>query len=500
MRHVLLLLTMTIALSIVPRPASPQEPSVVLGEAAPVDVGASGISVDSAAVVEFDEYFREEKGLSELFPIVVFSTSNEEEWLPRPANPKDILRNDDGAESDVVQSARGNRGNSISVVRLAGGDVELRTDAQAVVDFAYDTGFVGTDVQFVPTDVALDGSPEANQRGHFLGSGDKVDEFFNATSIGNALQSSNVAFDLQALRSFGIPAQVYSEFDFLSGRVRPRHLLARGGDESFFVAAGESWTNFGDQDARPRSLVAEYAPAGNVFRRPLQLRITKSFQNGINATIAGEQPVKDDFMLAGSSEFPHHRWPDAVLRLRYEPAKYEFGQVSMIVRQVGVEEVNGQSRAVMGWGVSGMVSRKVTANDRVQAGAVFGDGIGSYLYGLGETTNSSVVDGTRLRRLGAQGAHIGYIHTWTETIKSNVAYGYAYADTTAALLDTSPNKTQNAWVNLLWWNAKKKAACGIEYGYVMHHVNDGRTGENHRIQFTVVTGIGPNDWLTRSRL
>lgn len=67
---------------------------------------------------------------------------------------------------------------------------------------------------------------------------------------------------------------------------------------------------------------------------------------------------------------------------------------------------------------------------------------------------------------------------------SNLAYGFAHADTTAAMPNDATRTTQNAWANIIVI-LNPSVAFGLEYHYGMREANDGDFGDNHRLQFTL---------------
>lgn len=64
----------------------------------------------------------------------------------------------------------------------------------------------------------------------------------------------------------------------------------------------------------------------------------------------------------------------------------------------------------------------------------------------------------------------------------DVAYGYAHADATAAILGVA-RQTQSGWINLVF-EVNKGIHIGLEYQYGFLEVTKGTRGDNSRIQMT----------------
>lgn len=411
-----------------------------------------------------------------LAPLFSLRSASEIEMLPRPANPRDILRGDPVETSNTI-AAGTYQGGDIAVLQLQGTDVAIDLDVQANLDMAYDSGYTGK-IAFSPSDVALDGTAAAHRRGNFLMSA----------------RTSVVTLDIQTPKAT-VPGQLYSEFDFaqsdsvfIEGNdVRLRHLYGRIGGRQLHLIGGQLWTVFGDQYARPISLVTTYAPAAMIVSSPLQLRLTsESSDSGFNTALAIEAPVNSDFVLIDpATDTRLQRWPTLVGRLRYDRLEFiEFCQIAGLLRGIGLEAGDGEEDQVLGWGVSAIISRPVFSADRLLAGAVIGQGLGDYLYGFGGQMGAAGPAGGDLVALDNAGFYVGYIHKWSETVATHAAYGFASAETMPSLPPTSPERCQNAWINIVW-QASRNVAWGIEYSFTDRETNDGTTGDNHRIQFSI---------------
>lgn len=418
-----------------------------------------------------------------IVPVLSLRAEGSTFLLPRPANPKDILRADPEDVHRLVMS--GEYAFPKAVVQIQGTPFGIVVDYSGNIDMAYDTGRTGK-IAYSLSDIALNGTEAARQRGQFLMSA----------------RTSTIGIDLQTKTGLaqsvnGVPAQLYSEFDFLESnpglldrnRVTLRHLFARVGGTELSVLGGQQWSNFGDQGARPYSLVGDYAPAGAIFRQNvLQVRFTKAIRTNTNVVFAIETPINTDFVLVNTTDVRLQRTPNLVAKLIYEPdAGINFIQSGVLFRTLGVEDVGFNEQIEGAWGLSLLGSRRVLDGDRIQFGVVGGEGIGDYIYGLQQQLAAGGPRGTQLDALRNFGAYIGYIRRWSDQWQTHTAYGYANAETTASMPATAISKTQNLWTNLIY-RPNSNTAFGLEYGYAVREVRDGTFGENHRIQFTFAIG------------
>jgi hypothetical protein len=87
-----------------------------------------------------------------------------------------------------------------------------------------------------------------------------------------------------------------------------------------------------------------------------------------------------------------------------------------------------------------------------------------------------------LNALTNTGVHTGFTQQWTPAAMSNFGYGYAYAESTAAMPVTAARRLQNAWINHQV-KLTDYIAIGLEYHFAQREVRSGLSGDDHRIMF-----------------
>ena len=343
--------------------------------------------------------------------------------------------------------------------------VMLRTSVLADLDVMYDTGYQES---FSPSTIALRGTSDARKSGR--------------VNLSKSL--ANLTSDVQ-VPSDNVGAQGYLDLDFYEEGVRVRQAFGRVGN----LLAGEYWSTFGDWAALPRSIIKDKAPAGAIYR-PSQalLQYAWTWESGWSIGGAIEQPTTSDFSLIQSTDVRLQRWPDLVVRLqRQHPDEWGGSQLAVLVRSMGVEDEHHVEHFATGWGVSGTTRFRTWGNDNLRLGAVGGEGIGSYIFGLNAYQCAAAPEAGHLRTLPNYGAFIGYQNYWTSTIWSNYVYGYALVDPLPGMPATATRQTQNAWVDLIW-NVKTGVAFGLEYGYGTREARDHSYGDNHQVQVSLQIG------------
>ena len=212
------------------------------------------------------------------------------------------------------------------------------------------------------------------------------------------------------------------------------------------IKIGQGYTTFQDDKALPTSVVVDGTPAGSVFKLVPQLQYTRDCGHGWSWTLAIENPINSDFALPNPStatvpgDVRLRRAPDLVSNLRFVDPTNAINRVQVggMVRWMGYEDVGGIEHFEHGWGFMGSARMATFGQSNVQLGAVVGEGVGDYVYGLGGSmTRSRSAAGpsgslaTGLDAWKTIGCHVGYQQTLTEDLQANMAYGYAFADTGA---------------------------------------------------------------------
>jgi hypothetical protein len=414
----------------------------------------SELSVQQSVPLAEFEQLRSE--ISELRRQVDSQSAPPTDLLAPPVDPQQIIRT----------------GEFRGAFLIPGTDVSLRIGGYARGDVFYDTGYVATGIQLFPSAIALDGTPFAGSRGQTTITGSQ----------------SRLNFDAQSTTEIG-RLRGFVEMDFLQDNVSPRlrHAFGEWQHIDTTLIAGRTWTTFMDPAALP-FVVAETTAVGAVFRRQGMFRIEHERSELTTVSFAIENPTSNDYTLPQpATDQPFGRLPDLIGSIRFADSDIGSLQIASMVRCIGFEDNVGQETLKAGWGLAVTSRVNVGEQDNIRMGVTGGSGIGSYLAGLGTDLSAAgpVVDG--YRTLDAIGAYGAYQHFWCDELFSNAYYGFSHVESTPLMPPKAGKVTENAGVNLIW-SPRPTFGVGVEYTYGLREVQDGTSGANHRIQFTVQFG------------
>ena len=260
------------------------------------------------------------------------------------------------------------------------------------------------------------------------------------------------------------------------------------------VLFGQTWSTFMDQDAFFDTI--DFAGAtGAEFVRQAQIRYTADMGNGLSADVAVENPEFRDITTTGAATANNiDKVPDLVGALRY---RQDWGAVNFTVlgRHLTYDNGLGQEDSTWGYGLHGGVTVNVFGKDSISGVFNWGDGMGRYFAGNGGLINEAVVTcstpqfvsstggnpsptgtshlaffapgcGADLHTQTSWGGWGGYAHTWTDTLRSNIIYGYSRAEWDTSLLRGAAFGRIEEWQSLhvnLMWSPVPKVTFGIEY-------------------------------------
>ena len=203
----------------------------------------------------------------------------------------------------------------------------------------------------------------------------------------------------------------------------------------------------------------------------------------------------------------HSTLPDLTAHFRMDR---DWGHVQLagILRYLGYETLgapgNDPSGHETGWGINLTSNIKSVGNDMVHLGVVYGHGIASYMNDGGvDMAPHCAIDavGTCLPgTVSAQAAPLlgvmaYYDHYWTGGFSTAFGYSETHLDNTDGQTAEAFQAGQYASVNLLWRPAKN-IMMGAEGLWGQRKNNDGQTGKDTRIQFSVQYN---SEQMTRSR-
>ena len=257
---------------------------------------------------------------------------------------------------------------------------------------------------------------------------------------------------------------------------RIRHALINYDNWTF----GQGWSTFQNVTALPDSLDFIGVTPGTVFDRQPLIRYTKG-----GLQLAVEQPETVVTAHNGAQVTPgDDQIPDIIGRYNWSGEWGTFTAAG-IVRQlhVSTDDLMGVDDAAWGYGLSLSGKLKVGEKDDFRFMATAGDGLGRYI-GLNIVNDAAVkLDGT-LDPIFTMSGFAAYRHVWGERWRSNIAGSYFKADNPVRLTTNQvTDESWNAFANLIW-NPVGPLNVGIEVMYAERTLEDGRSGNLQRVQFS----------------
>jgi DcaP outer membrane protein len=242
---------------------------------------------------------------------------------------------------------------------------------------------------------------------------------------------------------------------------------------------GQAWSTFQNIGALPDSLDFIGVTPGTVFDRQPQIRWSK---NGWQ--IAVEQPETVVTTRTGGRVVPgDDTLPDLVIR---RDIKKPWGTISAagIARKLTTADDDfGNGDSALGYGLSLSGKIKVGERDDFRFTATAGDGLGRYI-GLNIVNDAAVDADGRLDPIFTYSGFAAYQHFWGKRLRSSVAGSYFKADNPVVLTTNQvTDESWNALANLIW-NPVDPIDIGIEVMYAQRTLEDGRSGDLRRLQFS----------------
>jgi hypothetical protein len=316
----------------------------------------------------------------------------------------------------------------------------------------------------------------------------------------------------------GKPLFVKFEFDLFgvggdAGQTtfRLRHAYGQWGP----VTAGQTDSAFMDMSIFPNT-VEYWGPTGMVFVRTPQVRYT--FESGASRfVVALEKPSNDidpgnvrvispeiGDNLQGDEELP-----DLTGHYRYA-GDWGHMQLAGILRRVGYETAdtpgNEPADSKMGWGVNLTSNIKVGAKDVVHLGAVYGEGIASYMNDGGTDLGPELSTGATLPLpdpvppgtlrgdvLPLLGLTAYYDHYWNDQWSSSIGWSMTKVENTDFQNGDAFQTGQYASANLLY-TPDPRILAGAELLWGEREDFDGNKGNDLRVQVSFKYSFSSNDF------
>ena len=243
---------------------------------------------------------------------------------------------------------------------------------------------------------------------------------------------------------------------------------------------GQGWSTFQNVGALPDSLDFIGVTPGTVFDRQPLIRYTKG-----GLQIAVEQPETVVTSQAGTQVVSgDDQIPDVVGRYNWSGDWGSFTAAG-IVRQlhVSTDDLMGVDDAAWGYGLSLSGKLKVGAKDDLRFMATAGDGLGRYI-GVNIVNDAAIRPDGTLDPIFTYSGFAAYRHVWAPNLRSNLAGAYFKADNPVRLTTNQvTDESWNAFANVIW-SPIPPLNVGIELMYAERTLEDGRSGNLQRVQFS----------------
>ncbi|HXV77867.1 MAG TPA: DcaP family trimeric outer membrane transporter [Candidatus Polarisedimenticolaceae bacterium] len=350
-------------------------------------------------------------------------------------------------------------------LQIPGTEIFVKFGGYAKVDFIQDLDPIGNESQFKTDTIPVDGTPEADQDGK--------------TTIQARETRFNVDFRTERQ---GTKLRAFFEGDFYGDgdSFRMRHAYGEAGR----LLGGQTWTTFMDISVRPLTIDYE-GPDGELFVRQAMIRYTQPLSARWTWAIAVEDP-SPQFVVPGTlAGSPRSEVPDVPTYFRYA-AERGHVQLAAIARQIRFDGTQGSPDLdEIGWGVSGTFRFKVYEKDELMGQLAHGEGIGRYVESMiGQNVDALITPANELRTIPLTATVIGYIHHWSDALRSGISYAIADLDDDPLLPTTTIARTEDLRLNLIH-SPIPLLDYGVEVLHGRRENQDDASGDAWRVQFAM---------------
>jgi DcaP outer membrane protein len=255
--------------------------------------------------------------------------------------------------------------------------------------------------------------------------------------------------------------------------------------------AGQTYSNFMDIDVFPNT-IDYWGPAGMVFVRNPQLRITPWSKDGMGIAFALEAPysgldagrIRDFAPEFADSLTGWNRLPDLTGSFRYD-ADWGHVKAAGLLRQVGYQSTltpdGDPSGHKTGYGLNLTGTLKVFGKNQLNGGVVWGKAIASYMNDGGvDLAPSSTFSAETVQSVGWLAY---YNHWWNEQWSSTIGFSQHQQDNTAGQTATAFKRGSYGNVNVLYY-PWKNVTTGLEFVWGELEQKDGQSATDYRLQFS----------------
>ena len=262
-----------------------------------------------------------------------------------------------------------------------------------------------------------------------------------------------------------------------------RHAYGLWRTDAGTLTVGHTWSTAMDLGVLPEGLT-EPTVSGAIFQRQALLRWSQKLTGLLKYDIALEDCTSSDATINGPWR-ASTRLPDLIGAAEWDWGQEGHIRATGLFRDLRVTNDSGHSESAAAWGISLSGHIKIGENDKLAAGACFGEGAGRYLLGT-PSGYSGFIDTSsgELDLLKSTGAFASYRHPWTSRLRSTAAYGMAWVEDASWQAADAFDSTGFGLINLMW-SPFKYVTMGVEFQYGERETKDGASRDNSRVIFGV---------------
>lgn len=354
-------------------------------------------------------------------------------------------------------------------IRIPNTNISIQVGGFAQVDVIKDFNRIGSPDSFVVS--SIPGTPGNNVTG------------FQASA-----RQSRVFVETRAPLALA-PLKTYLELDFFDPQNdQTLHLRQAFGElghkKGIRLLAGQFWTTFMDATIWPGLLDYE-GPAGILFSRTPQVRLTVPLGHDVELSVAVEQPGPQLTPTTNVTGLGKARFPDFTSNARWKHA-YGHLQLGAVIRDLGLLPATGDVDESVGWGVAftGTLAHFWNKDELIWQVAG-GQGIARYFNDTTGLGLDGFVIGDDIDASGQLGIVAAYHHYWWGHRLSSY---FCYSLLRLFDLDDAPSGTykQGQYVAVdLQYKPHKRLLAGIEYLFGHRSNHDAEDAHDHRLQVSL---------------
>ncbi|MBV7532384.1 DcaP family trimeric outer membrane transporter [Chitinophaga sp. sic0106] len=250
---------------------------------------------------------------------------------------------------------------------------------------------------------------------------------------------------------------------------------------------GQYWSAFMDIDAFPNTIDYE-GPNAMVFVRQVQLRYTQPLSRKSTLAFSLENPGNSVRYPIDSGLSSRTIFPDVVAQFRCNLTSNTHIQLAGLFHPITFDNAADEMTTNIGWGVNltGTIEVSDKSKDNIMFQAAYGQGISRYFNDIGGSGYDAVVKSqSAIKTIPVLGIYGFYDHWWSDKLSTTFGYSYLKLDNQQWQPVTDFKSTQYGVLNLLYYPSSF-VKFGLEYLYGKHITIDDQSGDNSRLQLSMM--------------